>query len=444
MHLSEILEALNGLPPEERAELEREAIEATKNLKWVPNPGPQTEAYYSEADELFYGGSAGGGKSDFSLGLAINEHTRALVLRRTNKEALGMVERMAEIVGNRDGWSGQQGTWRLGENRTVEIGGVQLEEDKQKYKGLAHDLKVWDEVSDFTETQYTFINTWNRSANPNQRCRIVATGNPPTRPEGLWVIRRWAAWLDPNHHNPAKPGELRWYTAGEDGEEIEVDGPGPHLVNGEMIAARSRTFIPGKLEDNPDLADDGRYAATLAALPAELRAAYRDGRFDIGLKDGAFQCIPTAWIRAAQARWTPNPPAGVPMCAIGVDASGGGTDPMIIAPRYDGWFAPIIEIPGKELPMDRMGAYSAGMVLAHRKDTADIIIDMSGGYGSSMYEHLKSNHLDPIAHKGAEVGHGRDRSRQFSFRQQAHQGDLAVPGSTRPRATRRLDHHAAA
>ena len=32
--------------------------------KWMPSPGPQTEAYYSEADVLLYGGEAGGGKSD--------------------------------------------------------------------------------------------------------------------------------------------------------------------------------------------------------------------------------------------------------------------------------------------------------------------------------------------------------------------------------------------
>ena len=37
----------------------------------------------------------------------------SLLLRRTNKEALGLVERMAEIIGDRDGWSGLAGIWRL-------------------------------------------------------------------------------------------------------------------------------------------------------------------------------------------------------------------------------------------------------------------------------------------------------------------------------------------
>lgn len=414
MNLDEIIAALGGLPPDEREETVNFALEATKDKLWVPNPGPQTDALLSQADELFFGGQAGGGKSDLAIGAALTEHTRSLLLRRTNKEALGLVERMADIIGNRDGWSGQNNIWRLDGGRTVEINGCQLEEDRQKFKGIPRDLHVFDEVSDFTESQYVFITGWNRSAKQGQRCRVIATGNPPTRPEGLWVLKRWAAWLDPSHPNPAKPGELRWYTTGEDGKEIEVDGPGPHEINGEMITARSRTFIPSKLSDNPDLQASG-YASVLAALPEELRAAYRDGRFDAGLKDNAFQVVPTAWIRAAQARWTEQPPANVPMCAIGVDASGGGTDPMIIARRHDGWFAPMVEIPGKDIPQDRAGSHAGGLVIAYRKDNAAIVIDMSGGYGSAMYEHLRSNHLEPIAYKGAESGPGRDASNQFEF-----------------------------
>jgi hypothetical protein len=37
-------------------------------------------------------------------------------------------------------------------------------------------------ITDFTESQYRFITGWNRSTDKGQRCRVVATGNPPTRP----------------------------------------------------------------------------------------------------------------------------------------------------------------------------------------------------------------------------------------------------------------------
>ena len=37
---------------------------------WSPLPGQQTIAYHSPADILFYGGAAGGGKTDLLVGVA--------------------------------------------------------------------------------------------------------------------------------------------------------------------------------------------------------------------------------------------------------------------------------------------------------------------------------------------------------------------------------------
>lgn len=412
--LDEILAALDALPTEEQARLLDEANRVVGSAPWVPNPGPQTDAYFCEADELFYGGQAGGGKSALVIGLATTAHRRSLILRRTNKEARGFVEEIAGVLGTRDGFNGQDDLWRLPDGRTIEIGGCQLEEDKQKYKGRAHDLKAFDEIADFTESQYEFISTWNRSTAPGQRCRVVVTGNPPTNAEGLWVIRRWAAWLDPSHPDPAKPGELRWYTAGPDGKEMEVDGPGPHMVNGESVIARSRTFIPAKLSDNPDLARTN-YGVVLAALPEELRAAYRDGRFDLGLKDQPYQAIPTAWIKAAMARWTEKAPSGIPMCALAVDCSGGGEDPMMIARRHDGWYDKLVEIPGKEIPAERAGSYAGGLVISYRRDNALVVVDMGGGYGGPLYEHLSDNQINVTGYKGGSKGVGRTKDGQLGF-----------------------------
>lgn len=408
----EIVDMLAVLPEGARKRVMSEALEATKNRLWVPNPGPQTDAFFSEADEIFYGGQAGGGKSDLMIGLSLTEHRRSLLLRRTNKEATGIVERMTEIIGSRTGWNGQDNFWRI-DGRSIEVGGCQLEEDKQKYKGTPHDLIGFDEVSDFSESQYVFITGWNRTTIPGQRCRVIAAGNPPTRPEGLWVLRRWAAWLDRNHPNPAMPGELRWYTT-VNGEEVEVDGPGPHVFPGEdqPVLARSRTFIPAELSDNPDLAADGKYDAVLAALPEELRQAYREGRFDASLRDGAYQVIPTVWIREAQKRWTPQPPRGVPMCAIGVDVAQGGDDRTVLAPRHDGWFAPLICIPGRLTPD---GKTVAGLVVANRRDNAKVIVDMGGGWGGAAYEWLKDNSIDVVGYKGAEKAVTRTKDKQLRF-----------------------------
>jgi hypothetical protein len=130
-----------------------------------------------------------------------------------------------------------------------------------------------------------------------------------------------------------------------------MDGPGPHLIDGEEVMARSRTFIRAKLMDNPDLAATN-YDAVLAALPEAYREAYRQGKFDVALKDDDFQVIPTEWVRAAQKRWTDNPlpPVGIPMCAIGCDVAQGGNNSSVFAPRHDGWFAPLLKVPGAETP----------------------------------------------------------------------------------------------
>lgn len=411
-NLDETLNRILKLPPEQLAVLQKVHEEFRKKQAWVPNPGPQTQAYFSDADELLFGGEAGGGKSDLLVGASLTAHKRSLVLRRTHSEAQKLVDRYTEIMGTRDGWNGQDNTWRT-DGRIIDIGGCQHEDDKQKRKGIPHDLKGFDELVDFSESQYLFIITWNRSTDETQRCRVIATTNPPTRPEGMWVVKRWAPWLDPKHPNPAKEGELRWFT-NINGKDTEVDGRGPHIANGKEVYARSRTFIRSKLQDNPDLARTD-YGSMLDSLPEEYRLAYREGKFDASIKDAPFQCIPTDWIRAAIDRWTERPRQGVPMCAMGVDASGGGTDPMIISPRYDGWFAPLIEIPAKELPVERMGKVSVGHIVSHRRDKAMVVVDMGGGYGGPIFEHLKENDIDCMAFKGAESSVRRTSDKQLKF-----------------------------
>ena len=172
--LDEYINRLGVLPPAARAKTVQEARAATQHMLWIPNPGPQTDAYFCEADELLYGGEAGGGKTDLLVGLSLTIHKRSLVLRRTTKEADKLPDRFEEIIGNRDGYNSQKGTWRI-QGRIIDIGGCQLEQDKQKREGIPHDLKAFDELVDFTETQYTFIIGWTRSNDPNQRTRVVVS-----------------------------------------------------------------------------------------------------------------------------------------------------------------------------------------------------------------------------------------------------------------------------
>lgn len=408
--LDEVLERLGAMPEKDRAALAKATMEATAGFVWVPTVGPQLRALESLADELFYGGEAGGGKTDLLCGLALTRHKRSLVLRRTNKEADKLVDRFAEILGSRVGWNSQEDVWRLGDGRIIDIGGCQHEDDKQKRKGIPHDLKGFDEVSDFTESQYTFIIGWNRSSNEGQRSRVVATGNPPTKPEGLWVLKRWAAWLDPTHPNPAADGELRWYTTGLE-EEIEVDGPGPHQIGGRTVLAKSRTFIRARLADNPDLAKSG-YAATLDALPKALRDAYRDGDFGAGLQDADWQVIPTEWILAAEARWRADGWSGTIMTAMAIDPAGGGNDAAVLAMRYGGWYAPLLSMRG---PETADGSLAAAWVVSKRRGNCPIVVDVGGGYGGAVTLRLKDNSIPYLAFNGAGAGKGKTRDGQLAF-----------------------------
>ena len=201
-------------------------------------------------------------------------------------------------------YNGQLRIWQgVPGERTLEFGAVQYEEDKENYQGQAHDLKAFDEITQFTETQYLYLTAWNRSAVKGQRSRIVCTGNPPQYESGQWVIERWRRMArSETSDNPAQPGELRWYTM-IDGEEQEYPDGTPFIHNGEEIKPKSRTFIPASLSDNAFLRETD-YRARLQTLPEPLRSQLLYGNFQIGFQDHAFQVIPTEWVYAAMQRRT--------------------------------------------------------------------------------------------------------------------------------------------
>lgn len=410
--LQQILDRLAKMSPEDQQKLAADAIAATSHLQWVPDPGPQTDAMLCRADELYYGGAAGGGKTELLIGLALTEHKRALLLRRINKDVNGIVDRIEQILGHRDGYNGQLQRWKL-PGKQIDFGGCEQEIDKQRYKGIPHDLIGFDEGSDFVESQYRFIKLWNRTAAKDQRCRVVVASNPPTNPEGFWVMRYWGPWLDPTHPDPAKEGELRWFITTAEGEDAEVDGPGPHVVPGfeKPMLATSRTFIRSKLENNYELSQTD-YDAKLAAAAPELRAAYRDGQFSASAIDHIHQAIPTGWIEAAQQRWTPNRPEGYAMTAMAVDIAMGGADKSAIAYRYGGWFGPIDLIAGEEC---RDGGAITSMVVRRRKDRCPVIVDMGGGWGGNAMISLKDNGIHVVAYNGIfnSTAHTRDGKNRF-------------------------------
>lgn len=287
---------------------------------WKPLPGPQTQALESLADELFYGGAAGGGKTDLVIGCAVTQHRESIIFRREFPQLRGILERSKKIIGATGRLNEQSYIWRM-PDRTIEFGAVKDEDDKEKYQGRPHDLKAFDEITHFTESQFRYIIGWTRTTTPGQRTRVIATGNPPTSTEGQWVISYWAPWLDETYENPAEPGELRW-VAVLDGKDVWVDGPEPFDHNGETIYPKSRSFIPARLGDNPYLTRDMSYVAQLQGMQEPMRTQMLYGDFSLGLIADPYQLIPTVALRDAKARTVDVD--GVGGVTAGIDVAAGG------------------------------------------------------------------------------------------------------------------------
>lgn len=411
--LDELLARLNGLDPKARAEVEKAALEATRGMKWLPNPGPQTEAYFSPAQILLYGGQGGGGKSDLGLGLAFTAHRRSLILRRKYANLGSLTERALEINGSRNGYNGSPPPLlRTDDGRYIQFAGNQHLGDEQDWQGQPFDLKVFDEATQFLEAQVRFHIGWIRTTDEGQRTRAVLATNPPVDADGDWIIGMFRPWLDVTHPNPAKHGELRWYVTAPDGSDMEVGGPDPIQLPGanEPAIPMSRTFIPAALKDNPYLVNSG-YQANLDGLPEPIRSAVRDGNFMAARSDADYQVIPTQWIIEAQARWSPDGHKGNVMSAMALDI-GAGRDETVCASRFGGWYAPLEAVTGEQA---RDPAHAAGLVLKHRKGGCPVVIDVGGGFGGASMMLFKENGIPYRAFNGAAASTTKTKDGKLSF-----------------------------
>lgn len=381
-----------------------ELIEANRILDedaqlWHPLEGPQTDATDSQADITGFGGAGGGGKSDWILGLGLTRHRNSIIFRENGTELAGLNTRLREILSPND-FNGRDQRWSFvrpdGKECAIELGSFPDIGDEQKYRGRPHDLLAFDEATNMREQQVRFLFAWARTVLPEQRVRIVLTFNPPSTVEGRWIISFFAPWLDDKHPNPALPGELRWF-ATIAGVDIEVPDDRAFVLTGgdensspekrtrcyefdpdahrpeDIIKPQSRTFIPSRVTDNPFLRDTG-YMRTLQALPEPLRSQMLKGDFRAGMREDAFQVIPTAWVDAAMARWKPRPKKPV-MDSMGVDVAMGGGDEHVIICRHGVWFDEPIAHKGKEIPD---GAASGAQVVQAWRDNAVIHVDLLG------------------------------------------------------------------
>jgi predicted phage terminase large subunit-like protein len=224
---------------------------------WRPHPGPQEAFHESDAFELFYGGAAGGGKSESLLEEATRFISRAgyaaVLFRRSYPELTqqgGLIPRSHEKYPRYGGeYNATHRRWKFPSGATISFAHLHHDDDRYQYQGAAWHYIAFDELTHFPEEVYLYLFSRARTTIPDIPVRIRGASNPGNRGHE-WVKKRFVV--------PLKPYEIKYFRS-DGGTEVETDA-----------------------DDNPTLLSmDGSYLARLEALPLLERERLLRGDWDI-------------------------------------------------------------------------------------------------------------------------------------------------------------------
>lgn len=248
--------AMNDLRGSEK----RAGSTSQKSTVWRPQ-SRQREFMRRLEDEALYGGAAGGGKSDCALAEALRQveipHYRGLILRKTFPQLSELVDRSHEIYLSafpNAVFNESKHVWSFPSGAKIFFGSLAHSADKYNYQGKRYDFIDFDELTQFTWDEYSYLFSRNRPNGPGTRCYIRAQANPGGIGHG-WVKERFIT--------PAPPMATIW-------ERVKVIFPDGR----EEIRKKSRIFVPSTVFDNKILLEnDPGYLTRLASLPEKERAA---------------------------------------------------------------------------------------------------------------------------------------------------------------------------
>lgn len=215
----------------------------------------QSEFISSDADEVLYGGAAGGGKTyaqiiDSFLKAVKHPGIKQIIFRNSYPELNRSVilNALSVIPKELYTYSGTEHRMRFYNSSQIEFGYLAADADVSNYQSAEYDIIRFDELTHFTEYQYKYMRSRLRGANKHPK-QIKSSTNPGSRGH---------AWV----------------------KEMFITGkePGEKFYDGEL----SRIFIPARVSDNFFLIkDDPGYIKRLETLPENEKRALLYGEWDI-------------------------------------------------------------------------------------------------------------------------------------------------------------------
>ena len=261
--------------------------------KIAPQLGPQEKFLACDADVVFYGGSAGGGKS-FALLLnplyhVANSKFGAVIFRRTTKQITAegsLWDEASELyhgMGAKLNQSDLSATFPSG--MKVTFAHMEYEKDRFSWMGSQIPSICFDEITHFTWKQFSYMYSRNRSGS-GVKSQIRGTCNPD--PDS-WVRRFIDWWIGPDGFAiPERSGVVRWFIMqGED--IIWAKSRQSILLKYPKSLPKSFTFIRSSVYDNKILLEkDPGYLANLNALTRVEKAQLLDGNWNIRATAGSY------------------------------------------------------------------------------------------------------------------------------------------------------------
>ena len=264
-------------PNSETAILCERQILSQKVLQWRPHPGPQ-EQFHLQTDlgayETLFGGTKGPGKTDSILREGLRQvHIpgyRAIIFRRTYPRLGEIIDRsfkyfagLGATFSSKDQQIGLP-AWTFKSGAKYAFGHCQNEQDKYNYQGKEFHYMGFDQIEEFTESQFLFLMAQNRTSDKAIKCYIRATANPG----GIGH-----AWVKKRYIDSLVPGQIKYFKRVED-EDIEVTKDDTHGI--------SRSFIPASVYDNPSIIqNDPQYLRRLEQLPETDKQALLYGNWEV-------------------------------------------------------------------------------------------------------------------------------------------------------------------